>query len=68
MSAMHAKTSRAIVTEMREAVGAQMILLRELSAQIQMIDRRVRSLEAAPPLESEALRRAVDADPHLGRF
>jgi hypothetical protein len=68
MTAMHAKTSRAIVTELRETVGAQMVLIRELSAQIQMVDRRLRSLEAAPAVEPDVLRRAVDTDPHLGRF
>jgi hypothetical protein len=65
---MHAKTSRAIVTQMREAVAAQMILIRELSAQIQMVDRRLRAVEAAPSALDEPLRRAVDSDPHLGRF
>jgi hypothetical protein len=69
MTAMHAKTSRAIVSELREAVGAQMVLIRELSEQIQICDRRIRSLEAAQPIAiEEPLRRAVDADPHLGRF
>jgi hypothetical protein len=70
MSALHAnaKTSRALVREMRESVAAQMILIRELSEQIQICDRRIRSLETSSPVEPEALRRAVDADPHLGRF
>lgn len=68
VTAMHAKTSRAIVSELREAVGAQMVLIRELSEQIQICDRRIRSLETSSPVEPEALRRAVDADPHLGRF
>jgi hypothetical protein len=68
MTAMPAGTSRAIVSEMRETLAAQMVLIRELSEQIQLCDRRIRSLEAAPPVEPEALRRAVDADPHLGRF
>jgi hypothetical protein len=53
---------------MREAVAAQMILIRELSAQIQMVDRRLRAVEAAPSALDEPLRRAVDSDPHLGRF
>jgi len=66
-----APTARARVTELREALGAQMVLIRELSAQLQTLDRRLRSLEETSGLPIDLRdrpRRTVDPDPHLGRF
>jgi len=67
---MKAATSRAIVAEMRETVGAQMVLIREQAAQIQTLDRRLRVLEdlSGTAIDLRDRPRAVDADPHLGRF
>ena len=58
------------VAEVREIAGAQMILIRELSAQIQMLKARVNVLEGmnGTAIDLRDRPRAVDPDPHLGRF
>jgi uncharacterized coiled-coil protein SlyX len=64
-----AAAARAKVAEMREAVAGQMVLIRELSEQIRILDRRLRALETAPapPVDAVA-HRAGGHDPHMGRL
>lgn len=69
MTKTRVAAARAQIAEVREATAAQMVLIRELSEQIRILDRRLRALETTPVLPLEAgAQRATSHDPHLGRL